>query len=156
MRDALPEDEAEAPVIRVIGLGSPFGDDTVGWRVIDLLQGLLPDAIDLVALDRPGAALINWMDGVDHLIVVDALCSGAEPGTLVQLSPADLDSESSRLTSHHLELPETFGLASSLGCLPARIDIYGVELGSCTLDNPSRAVKAAANELASLIAERIG
>ena len=59
-------------MIRIIGLGSPFGDDQVGWRVIELLQDRLDPQVDLVALDRPGAALINWMAGAQRLVIVDA------------------------------------------------------------------------------------
>ena len=74
-------------MIRVIGLGSPFGDDRVGWRVIRLLNGRLPGPVDLVALDRPGSTLINWMQGVEHLVLIDAVRSGAPPGDMIRLDP---------------------------------------------------------------------
>lgn len=142
-------------MIRVIGLGSPFGDDRVGWRVIELLEDRLPKEVDLVALDRPGAALINWMQGVDHLLLVDALSSGANPGSVVRLDPMELGTESGRLTSHELALSETLRLASSLGCLPARMEIYGIELCGYTDEGLSTAAEAAAAELTSLIVESI-
>jgi hydrogenase maturation protease len=142
-------------MIRVIGLGSPFGDDRVGWRVIELLQALLPAQIDLVALDRPGAALINWMQGVDHLVLVDAVCSGVAPGSIVALTPEDLETTSGRLTSHSLALSDTFRLAKRLGHMPARIDIYGVELGGLTDDTLSQIAETSAKELASLLVERM-
>jgi len=138
-------------MIRIVGLGSPFGDDRVGWRVIELLQEKLPGNIDLVALDRPGAALINWMQGVSWLILVDALSSGASPGSVVRLDPGDLDAEPGRLSSHDLALHDTFRLANSLGCLPARIDIYGIELGDYRIPEMSDAAATAATKLAALI-----
>ena len=142
-------------MIRVIGLGSPFGDDRVGWRVIELLEGRLPKKIDLAALDRPGAALINWMQEIDHLILVDAVSSGATPGTLIKIDPAQLDTSSGRLSSHDLALSATLRLAASLGCLPARTNIYGVEIGGHTEEGLSTVAEAAAAELASVIVDAV-
>jgi hydrogenase maturation protease len=140
-------------MIRVIGLGSPFGDDQVGWRVIELLEGRLPQEIDLVALDRPGAALINWMQEIDHLILVDAVSSGAMPGALIKIDPAQLETSVGRLSSHDLALSATLRLAMSLGCLPARTDIYGVEIGDHAEGGLGTVAEKAAAELASVIAD---
>jgi len=142
-------------MIRIVGLGSPFGDDRVGWRVIELLQGRLPQEIDLVALDRPGASLINWMQEIDHLILVDAVSSAAPPGTLIKVDPAQLDTSGGRLTSHDLALSTSLRLAASLGCLPARADIYGVEIGGHTEEGLSAVAEAAAVELASVIVDAV-
>ena len=135
-------------MIRVIGLGSPFGDDSVGWRVIELLRGHLPVDADLVAVDRPGATLIQWLPGVHHLIIVDALQSGAEPGSVVRVGPSDLATPPGGLSGHGLSLADTFQLASRLGCLPARIEIYGVEIESCEGEHLSTVAQMAAAKLA--------
>lgn len=116
-------------MIRIIGLGSPYGDDTAGWRVLDHLHSRLPDAIDLQRLDRPGAALINWFDDVSHLIVIDAISGHTTPGEILHLSPEHLDSESKPLSSHQLDLVQTLTLASTLGRLPAQVEIIGVAIG---------------------------
>ena len=142
-------------MIRVIGLGSPFGDDRVGWQVIELLRMLVPTQIDCVALDRPGAALINWMQGVDHLVIIDALGSGMRPGSIVTLTPEALKTENLRLSSHMLALSDTLHLAETLSQLPARIDIYGIELSGLSGHKLSESVATAARELASLLAEEM-
>ena len=139
-------------MIRVIGLGSPFGDDRVGWRVIQLLNGRLPGTVDLVALDRPGSTLINWMGGIEHLVLIDAVRSGAKPGELIRLDPAELDSGGTRLTSHDLALAETLHLAAALGSLPPLVDIYGVEINGCTDQHLSDVAEVAATRLASILA----
>lgn len=143
-------------MIRVIGLGSPFGDDRVGWRVIELLKGRLPPKIDLVALDRPGAALIDWMRQIDHLILIDAVSSGAAPGTLIRIDPVELEDGCSRLSSHDLALSATFRLAATLGCLPRRTEIYGVELGGYSDEGLGAVAEAAAAKLASVIEAAVG
>ena len=139
-------------MIRVIGLGSPFGDDRVGWRVIRLLNGRLPGTVDLVALDRPGSTLINWMQGVEHLVLIDAVRSGATPGELIRLDPAELVSGGARLSSHDLALAETLQLAAALGSLPPLVDIYGVEINGCTDQRLSDVAETAAIRLASTLA----
>ena len=50
--------------IRIIGIGSPAGEDQAGWWVVDALRGSgaldqLPYAVDTVSLDRPGARLVH-------------------------------------------------------------------------------------------------
>lgn len=74
-------------MIRVIGIGSPFGDDRVGWYVVELLRGRVSDTIELLALDRPGAALINWMHGVDWFILIDASGPQDLPGKVQHVDP---------------------------------------------------------------------
>ena len=74
-------------MIRIVGIGSPFGDDQAGWRVIELLRGRLDDDVELVALDRPGAALVSWMEGSDRFILVDAVNPRGSPGRISRIDP---------------------------------------------------------------------
>ena len=142
-------------MIRVIGLGSPFGDDRVGLRVIQLLTGRLPKTVDLVALDRPGSTLINWMQGIEHLVLIDAVSSGAAPGSLIRLTAADLSVDDPRLSSHEPGLGETLRLAEALGALPATVEIFGIELGDCSAEALNQAVEAAATQLASHVVKQL-
>ena len=141
-------------MIRVIGLGSPFSDDQAGWWVIQHMHGRVPPQVDLVWLDRPGAALINWMDGVNHLLIIDAVAGSPEaPGQVLSLDAAQLDRQSRQLTSHQLALVETLDLAEVLSCRPVRVDIIGITIRDTGTPNP--AVAAAASQLAEQLAERI-
>lgn len=142
-------------MIRVIGLGSPFGDDRAGWDLVDALRGRLPAAVDLVALDRPGAALVNWMAGVDWLVLVDAWLAPAELGRFRQVQPADLASAGPAWTSHALDLPATLALADQLGCLPARLDVYAVAIDTPETGPCSAAVSAAVRDLAGRLAAEL-
>ena len=138
-------------MIRVIGLGSPFGDDQAGWRTTDALRDRLPAGCDLHALDRPGAALINWMPDTEQLILIDAVRSGARPGSLYRVDPVALVAQHGRLSSHQLALRDTLRLARSLGCLPGRIAIYGIEIGQTDGPRMSAAVASAVDRLVPLI-----
>jgi hydrogenase maturation protease len=73
-------------LIRIIGIGSPFGDDAVGLEVARRLAEAPPPNCDVVAADRPGTDLIELLRDIQGAILVDAVRSGAPPGTLHELS----------------------------------------------------------------------
>lgn len=142
-------------MIRVIGLGSPFGDDQAGWRVVELLRGQLPDSIELITLDRPGASLINWMQQVRHLVLIDACRGGASPGSLFRLRPQDLQEEQGRFSSHDLTLQDTLQLAGSLGSVPETLEIHAIEIGHLAGESMSPVVEKATRALAARIVDEL-
>ncbi|MFV2065944.1 MAG: hypothetical protein ACC645_03120 [Pirellulales bacterium] len=60
---------------RIIGLGSPHGDDQAGWLAVDRLAQI--DELDAqpIAL-RITTDLLDYLDGCQHLILIDACQSG--------------------------------------------------------------------------------
>jgi hydrogenase maturation protease len=142
-------------MIRIIGIGSPFGDDQVGWRVIERLDGRLPPHVALSTLDRPGSALIRWLQDVDWLILVDALSCRGAPGQILRIDPAQIEAGVSALSSHGLDLAQTLDLAAALGCRPRRVDVYGIVIEQITGPGPGPAVAAAVPELARLLEQSL-
>lgn len=140
-------------MIRVLGLGSPFGDDRAGWWVVDQLRGNVPASVDLVRLDRPGAALIHWMTGVRHLVIIDAVVDGGPPGRILTLPLERLTEVTGRYTSHQLTLVSTLQLARTLGDLPPHVEIYGVTIAGP--DRSSPLVEAATGRLAADLGSRL-
>lgn len=108
-------------------LGSPFrGDDAVGSEVAARLRE--EGALLLDCADDPTRLLEEWSE-LDTVVVVDAVSTGAPPGTLHRI---DLGHEplpgGLRLTSTHaLGLAEALELGRALGRAPARIVLLGVE-----------------------------
>jgi hydrogenase maturation protease len=86
----------------VLGLGNPLvSDDGVGLRVAAQLKHLLAGRTD-VDVDEDywgGLRLMERMVGYDRAIVIDAICTGAEPGTVHRLTPEDIATQ--RSTSAH-------------------------------------------------------
>src|SRR3989304_4927966 len=122
--------------VHIVGVGSPFGDDRLGWVAAETLQrssavnALEPGRIVISILDRPGAMLLaHWYDA-DHVIVMDAVRSGAVPGTRHRLSVSDLADSRLPATSHGFGVAAALELARVLGNLPARLLLYGVEMGA--------------------------
>jgi len=118
-------------MIRIIGIGSPFGDDAAGLEAARQLAAEPPPDVEVVVADRPGATLIELLDGADAVILIDAARSGAPPGTLHDL---DLHALSSRpmgfISSHDLGVVETIQLAARLGRLPRRGRVLGIEVAA--------------------------
>ena len=120
--------------IQLIGVGSAFGDDRLGWAVVEALQrssavqALGPGRVAVSILDRPGAMLLaHWQD-TDNVILIDAVHSGDPPGTLHGLTAADLASGGLPASSHGFGIACALELGRALGNLPGRVLLYGIEI----------------------------
>ncbi|GAA0796085.1 hydrogenase maturation protease [Marinobacterium sediminicola] len=139
----------------IIGIGSPFGDDQVGWRVIDQLRQMgLPSAIQLLSLDRPGPELIEQMQGGASVTLIDAVISEQHPvGCCLELDPDQL-AQLDTCSSHGFGLSNTLALAQQLDQLPTRLRIFGVSIRTPGMgDGVSEEINAAAHALAQQLAE---
>lgn len=117
-----------APRPLVVGVGNPFRrDDGVGPAVVAALDGGCE--ADLAVLDGEPARLLEAWDGRHLVIVVDAVRTGAEPGTLHRLViGADaLPAAPSGGGTHGAGVAEAVAMATVLDRLPARIVVVGVE-----------------------------
>ena len=118
------------PPVRILCIGSPHGPDNLGFLVAHTLIGHFNhDHVEVLALDRPGPRLIEHMRGAHTVILVDAVKSGATPGTLHQLEGHALDGLVAHHTSSHgFGLAETLALAEKMGELPPRLKFVGLEV----------------------------
>jgi hydrogenase maturation protease len=116
----------------VIGLGNPLvTDDSVGLRVVESLRPLLGGRTDVeVAEDYwGGLRLMERMIGFDRAIVVDAIQTGAPPGTIHRLTPDDIATQRSA-SAHDVNLATALAFGRQAGAhLPAndRIQLVGIE-----------------------------
>jgi hydrogenase maturation protease len=114
----------------VIGVGNPWRrDDAAGLAVARRLRGTLPEGVEVLEREGEPAGLIDAWAGAGSLWLVDAVLSGAAPGTVKRLdaSEDELPAELFRASTHHLGLAEAVELARALGLLPARVVFYGIE-----------------------------
>lgn len=138
-------------MLRIIGLGSPQGDDQFGWRVLELLQQeAVPDSVELVVLDRPGTGLLPMLQGADKVLVVDAVDMSAVPGHLIEVEAAQLLREPvfAGLSSHGIGLIDTLKLAQACEIKLAPIQLNLVQVGHLETFEPlSNPVQLAAQKL---------
>lgn len=106
-----------------------MGDDAVGPAVLELLKiEALPPGTTLRDLQNPGVDVLLHLEGVQHLILIDALASDDAPGTLrifdrETLLEIPVDPRSS---PHQPSLLETLQMARVLQLLPEQIHLIAI------------------------------
>ena len=141
--------------LRILGIGSPSGDDRAGWLTVDALlaAGVQSTGIDIRKLDRPGAHLVGLLGDADRVILIDAMQSDGAVGRIRHFAKQDWPAYRHGLSSHGLGVLDALALARELGSLPPRIDLYGIEIDSANPGGQADSrVEAAAQQLALGIA----
>lgn len=118
--------------VLIVGVGNELrGDDGAG---IAALRALRPraEALGVAVAEEQGEAtsLLHAWDGRAAVVLVDAMRSGAPPGTLRRLdaSTAPLPAGVVGATSSHaVALGDAIELARVLGRLPPRVVVHAVE-----------------------------
>lgn len=125
-------------MIRIIGIGSPFSDDAVGLEAARSLSESPPPNCEIIEADRPGASLIEMIDGADAAILIDAACSGAKPGTLHEFGFDKLErcAAAGLVSSHDLGVANAVELARKLGRAPERGMILAIEIAPTARQHP--------------------
>jgi hydrogenase maturation protease len=127
--------------VLVIGIGNlDRGDDGAGCLVARRVGGIDAGADPL--------ALLEVWDGNDDVVVVDAMVSGAAPGTVRWIDPSaePLPAGLGATSTHALGLAEVVALARVLGRLPARLRVVGIEAADCRRGAPLTPAVGAAVE----------
>ncbi len=144
--------------IRLLGIGSPWGDDRVGMLAVQALADLFHPAQVAVSLhDRPGAALIPLLRGTHVAVLVDAVRSGARPGTLHRLEGQAVFAAGRNLASTHgFGLADALALANELGEAPSLLVLWGVEIEAADFaEKLSPSVQAALPGLVGAVSDEV-
>ena len=121
--------------ILVLGIGSPFGDDQLGWAVAQRLQqrtrlqSYMPDRLQIESYDRPGLHLIESMRHAKTVFLIDAVKSNTTIGTLHCFKKEAIGNLDCTLSTHGLGLAAAIKIAEALNELPENITLYGIEIG---------------------------
>ncbi len=117
--------------IVVLGVGNILlKDEGVGVRVIEKLQGqyTLPENVRVVDGGTQGLWLLSTIQEADHLIVVDAVLGGDEPGTIYRLTKDDLPKGLRvKQSAHDSDLVEALNLCALLEAEPKSVVVVGIE-----------------------------
>jgi hydrogenase maturation protease len=117
--------------ILVIGVGNTYrGDDAVGLIVVERLKNRQAlNNVTLLEESGEGAALMEAWRGADAVILVDAVSSGSEPGTIHRLdvSQQTIPANFFSYSTHAFGLAEAIEVARALNALPPRLVVYGIE-----------------------------
>jgi hydrogenase maturation protease len=111
----------------IIGLGNELRhDDAIG---LIAARRLRDQGVPAEEHEGDPATLMTRWTATDGVIVIDAVSSGAEPGTLhfLDASAAPLNREHFTSSTHALGLADAVELSRTLDTLPPRVYLFGVE-----------------------------
>ena len=126
--------------VRVLAIGSPFGDDAVAWAVAAGLREhpeyreRLGGEISLLECDRPGPGLIEFLRGDGFIVLVDAVVDGGCPGRVLRLDRMDQVTGLGHWSSHGLGVGESLRMAEALGELTAGWVLLGITIDPADAD----------------------
>jgi hydrogenase maturation protease len=114
----------------VIGVGNEYRrDDGVGLAVVRALAGQLPPGVEVIMQSGEATALMNAWGDANVVILIDAVAVQGTPGKVYRIDanamplPAELFSRS----THDFGVAAAIELARTLGQLPSRVIVFGVE-----------------------------
>lgn len=155
----MPPTSESKPGRRLIGIGNEFRcDDAAGLVIARRLAELLLPNLDVVQHLGDGAALMDLWPGVTEVIVVDAVRSGAPPGTVFRIDAIKetIPTEFFSYSTHAFSLAEAIEVSRRLDQLPPRLFIYGIEGADFSAgQNLSREVSAAIETLVEELSRRL-
>ena len=118
----------------VLGLGNAvMSDDAFGGRVIAALQKRYRFSDRVTVLDGGtlGLDLLPYFEGVDRLLIIDALEMGAAPGSIFRLVGEEVPRAfASKLSVHQMGVQDLLAVCELQGHLPGELVVWGVQPGS--------------------------
>ncbi len=145
--------------ILVIGVGNEYrGDDGVGRRVARELRERAPRTLTIQEATGEGTALLESWKGADAVFIIDAVASGAPPGTIHRLDARaqPLPVGFLHTSTHAFGVAQAVELARALEQLPRDLVIYGIEGKTFDPDTGlSREVAQAAREVVDRVLREI-
>ena len=145
--------------VRVIGVGSPQGDDAVAWRVVGRMREQI-GTNERIAFHRVdgGQRLLDLLDGRGTAVILDAAEGAGTLGTMVRLHwPNDQLGALRPGTTHDLDLDAALRLAETVGVLPPNVVVYAIAAESFSPgDELSPPLAAAVPALAARVISDVG
>jgi hydrogenase maturation protease len=114
----------------IIGVGNLYrSDDAVGILIARKLQNMVPDRVSVKEQTGEGTSLMDSWQEHDHVYVVDAVSSGASPGSIhcMDASREPIPSNFFSCSTHDFGVAEAIEMARTLGQLPRQLKLFGIE-----------------------------
>ena len=146
--------------LALIGVGNRFrSDDAAGLEVASRLRATHPPGCRILEEEGEPGSLMEGFELVKEALVIDAVSSGAEPGTLHRFdaTAAPLPAELFKSSTHALGVADAVELARELDRLPHRLSVYGIEGASFeTGEGLSPAVEGTVDALVTELHAELG
>lgn len=118
--------------VLILGIGNPLrSDDGIGIHVVEALrEENLREGVD-IREGLSGLDILGAIAGYERIIMIDAIRSGGEPGTIYKLSVEDLHAQQTlhAFSTHDVDIPTMLKLGRDLypGNMPEDIVIIAIE-----------------------------
>jgi hydrogenase maturation protease len=143
----------------LIGVGNSYrSDDGVGIAVVRRIGKQAPAGVSILEASGEGAALLDAWGEATAVVLVDAVQSGAPPGTIHRLDAAarPIPSRFFHTSTHSFSVAEAIELARALNRLPSRLIVYGIEGKDFSAgDSLSAEVEKASETAATQVLEEV-
>jgi hydrogenase maturation protease len=120
--------------VLILGIGNlVMTDDGVGVQVVQRLQReyRFPGHVDIMDGGTLGLDILPRLEGIERLIVVDAVETGEAPGTCVRLSGEEIPvALETKISPHQMGLKDLLSVARLMGHSPREMVLVGVQPGS--------------------------
>lgn len=117
--------------VLVLGIGNLImADDGAGVRAVQRLQRdyRFPAGVTVLDGGTLGLDLLPWLEGTEQLLMVDAVETGREPGTVVRLEGEELPlALKTKLSPHQVGLQDLLAVAELQGFSPQKMVLWGVQ-----------------------------
>jgi hydrogenase maturation protease len=115
----------------VLGIGNILNrDEGLGVRALDLLEhslGSLP-GVEYVDGGVMGLSLLPLVEECEHLLVLDAVDGGDDPGALIEMTAAEIRLFTGvKMSEHQITFQEVLGLAFIRDKLPPHLHLIGAQ-----------------------------
>ncbi len=105
-------------------------DDGVGVRVVQYLASnyVFPEGVTVLDGGTLGLDLLPFLEGLEHLLIIDAMATGGPPGTISRLTGDDIPAAfETKLSPHQMGLKDLLAVSILQGHVTPDTVLLGVQ-----------------------------
>ncbi len=115
----------------ILGVGNYLQqDDGLSVHTIERLLNdeRLPEDVNVVDGGTCGLDLLQYLEGVQNLILLDAIHANREPGTIIRLTGEEVPAYfAMKISPHDIGLPDLMATAKLRDLYPEQVVVLGIE-----------------------------
>lgn len=115
----------------ILGVGNLLlSDEGLGVRVVErlLAEYDLPEQIQVLDGGTLGLDLLYYLEGIENLLIIDAIDMEAEPGKLLRMEGEEVPSFlSMKMSPHQIGIPDMLFAAKLRDLYPQNVVLWGVQ-----------------------------
>lgn len=115
----------------ILGVGNLLlSDEGIGIHAVKQLLETqrLPEDVEIIDGGTAGLNLLYYLEGVDRLVIIDAVETGGPPGTMVRLAGDKIPAYMAlKVSPHEITLPDFLAAAKLRDLYPREVVVWGMQ-----------------------------